>query len=250
MNEIKGIGVRQNNTGQRRATIGEVVRSLAFYVLFYGATLVLGLGNLVLVHMGQARVVRQCELWSGFHRWCVEHVLGIAVTIEGTVPTGAVLVAMKHESFFEAIDAPTLLDHPGIFAKVELLRLPLWGRAGLVYGLVPVERDQGAKALRAMFGAAKALAAEGRPLLIFPEGTRVPHGQRPALQAGFAGLYKILGLSVVPVAVDSGPFYHHFIKRRGGIIIRFGEVIPAGLPREEIEARVHVAINAKNRAVG
>src|SRR5690606_11152642 len=125
------------------------------------------------------------------------------------------LIAIKHESFFEAIDVPNLVGNsPAIFAKAELLRIPLWGRTATAYGLVPVEREQGAKALRAMLEAARARLAEGRPLAIFPEGTRVPHGERPALRSGFAGLYKLLGLPVVPVAIDSGPCYHRAWKRR------------------------------------
>jgi 1-acyl-sn-glycerol-3-phosphate acyltransferase len=74
----------------------------------------------------------------------------------------------------------------------------------------------------------------------------VPHGERAPLRSGFAGLYKLLGLPVVPVAVDSGPLYHRLWKRRGTITVRFGEIIPPGLPREEVEARVHAAINALN----
>ena len=86
----------------------------------------------------------------------------------------------------------------------------------------------------------------GRPLVIFPEGTRVPHGTRPELRAGFAGLYKLLNLEVVPVAVNSGPLYHRLWKRSGTIILRFGEPIPSGLPRDEIEQRVWSAINQLN----
>ena len=82
--------------------------------------------------------------------------------------------------------------------------------------------------------------------MIFPEGTRVPHGTRRPLQAGFAGLYKMLGVPVVPVAVDSGLPYHRAWKRRRPITYRFGEPIPPGLPRAEIEARVLQAINALN----
>jgi 1-acyl-sn-glycerol-3-phosphate acyltransferase len=97
-----------------------------------------------------------------------------------------------------------------------------------------------------MIAAARKLSAEGRPLVILPEGTRVAHGEMPPLQAGFAGLYKMLGLPVVPIAVASGTIYHRRWKRRGTIHIAIGETIPAGLPREEIEARVHAAINALN----
>ena len=124
--------------------------------------------------------------------------------------------------------------------------MPAWGPAARRYGLVPVERDQGAKALRAMVAAARGLAKENRPLVIFPEGTRVPHGTRPALQSGFAGLYKLIGLPVVPIAVNSGPLLHGFWKRRGTVTYRVGEMIPAGLPRDEIEARVLAAINVLN----
>src|SRR3546814_16240620 len=91
---------------------------------------------------------------------------------------------------------------------------------------------------------------------LFPYTTlfrsRVPHGTRPPLQAGFAGLYKLLGIPVVPVAVNSGPLYHRLWKRSGTITYRFGELIPPGLPREEVEARVRAAINARSeeRRVG
>ena len=73
------------------------------------------------------------------------------------------------------------------------------------------------------------------------------HGTCPPLQAGFAGLYKLLRLPVVPIAVDSGATYHHIVKRPGLITYKVGETIPAGLPRHEVEARVHDAINALNR---
>jgi 1-acyl-sn-glycerol-3-phosphate acyltransferase len=184
--------------------------------------------------------------WGLWHRWCLRHLLAIELRIEGEVPREPALVAIKHESFFEAIDLPALFRFPAVFLKAELERLPLWGLASRRYGNIAVERGEGAKALRAMRAAALQRVAEGRLLVIFPEGTRVPHGGRPRLQSGFAGLYKLLGLPVVPVAVDSGPLYHRPWKRPGTITIRFGGALPPGLPRDEIEARVHAAINALN----
>ena len=100
--------------------------------------------------------------------------------------------------------------------------------------------------LIAMIREAKRMATSGRPLVIFPEGTRVPHGERRRLQAGFAGLYKALGLTVIPVAVDSGALYHRGLKLPGRITYRFGEPIPPGLDRADVEARVLDAINALN----
>ena len=223
------------------------LRSLAFYLAFYGGSLFIVLACIATLLLGSRDSFRKAvHSWSAWQRICCRNLLGITVRVEGRLPDGPVLVALKHESFFEAIDLPQLLDTPGVFAKAELMRIPLWGLAGRRYGLVSVERDQGAKALRHMLGEARALTAEGRPLAIFPEGTRVRHGERPELKSGFAGLYKLLGLPVVAVALDSGPLYHRLIKRPGVITYRLSDPIPPGLPRDEAEARVLAAINALN----
>lgn len=222
------------------------VRSLAFYVLFYGGSAVLVVASVIAV-IAQQRWLRPIVArWGRWHLWCVRKLLGIEVVREGALPQGPVLIAVKHEAFFEAIDTPRLFAFPAVFAKQELFRIPGWGYSALVYGLIPVAREEGAKALRQMIATAKERVDAGRPLVIFPEGTRVPHGARPPLQAGFAGLYKLLRLPVVPIAVDSGATYHRLVKRPGRITYKVGETIPAGLSREEVEARVHAAINALN----
>ncbi len=235
-----------NIADDRPARIGEVLRSLVFYPVFYGGTVIVVLVALVAVRLRPRSVRAICGVWAWFHRRCVEYILNIHVRVEGVIPQGAVMVALKHESQFEAIDLPTMLPYPVVFAKVELLRLPGWGRVADGYGVVAVERDQGATALRKMVAAARRLTAKDRGIAIFPEGTRIPHGVQAPLQSGFAGLYKLIGLPVVPVAVNSGPLYHRRWKRAGTITLRFGEVIPVGLPREEIEVRVLAAINSLN----
>jgi len=223
-----------------------VLRNLLFYPLFYGVSAVMVIASLLVLPFGIGPLKRVVSAWSGWHRWCVHRVLGIEVVIEGELPRGEFLIAVKHESFFEAIDMPRLLGFPTVFAKRELFAIPGWGFSAKRYGLVPVARDAGARALREMIALARIRVGEGRPLVIFPEGTRVPHGESRALQSGFAGTYKLLKLPVVPVAVDSGPLYHRTLKRPGTITYRVGETIPAGLGREEIEARVHAAINSLN----
>jgi 1-acyl-sn-glycerol-3-phosphate acyltransferase len=228
------------------STLIAALRSLVFYVLFYTGSTGLVVASVVAVTAQRRWLRGVVARWGHWHLWCVRHLLGIEVVLEGALPQGAVLIAVKHESFFEAIDTPRLFTHPAVFAKQELFRIPGWGYSAFVYGLIPVAREEGAKTLRQMLALAKRRVEEGRPLVIFPEGTRVAHGAQPRLQAGFAGLYKLLGLPVVPIAVDSGPVYHNLIKRPGRITYKVGETIPAGLPREEVEARVHAAINGLN----
>lgn len=223
-----------------------VLRSFAFYVLFYGGSVLLVCASVIAVIARQRWLRPIVAKWGGWHLWCVENVLGIEVVLDGALPTGPVLIAIKHEAFFEAIDTPRLFTDPAVFAKQELFSIPGWGYSAIVYGLIPVAREEGAKTLRQMLALAKQRVDEGRPLVIFPEGTRVAHDTRPPLQSGFAGLYKLLRLPVVPIAVDSGRLYHRIVKRPGKITYKVGEKIPAGLPRDEVEALVHAAINVLN----
>jgi len=228
------------------ATAADLIRNIAFYAAFYFGTVFFVLGAMVAAFIADEPLRRVVRGWSAYHRMCARYLLGLKLRIEGELPDEGLIVAMKHESFYEAIDLPVLMNHPAPFPKAELARLPGWGWAARRYGIVVVERDEGAKALRAMVANAKVFAGKGRPLVIFPEGTRVPHGKQPGLQAGFAGVYKLLGLPVVPIAVNSGPLYHRRWKRPGTITMRVGERIEPGLPRAEIEARVLQAINALN----
>ncbi|WP_298471547.1 lysophospholipid acyltransferase family protein [uncultured Erythrobacter sp.] len=223
-----------------------LLRSLVFYLLFYGFSALLVIASVVAIPFGRHRLKWVVATWGRWHRWCVQNLLGITIVVDGTLPDEPVLIAIKHESYFEAIDLPRLLSFPAVFAKQELFAIPGWGFSAKVYGLVPVARDEGARALRHMIATAKQRIDEGRPLVIFPEGTRVEHGNGPQLQSGFAGLYKLLRLPVVPVAVNSGPLYNGAVKRSGTITYRIGEIVPAGLPRAEAEQRVHAAINALN----
>ena len=238
-----------DNCATDRPTLVEVVRSIVFYLAFYGGSLLIVPAAALAQWLGHERLLRRAAaVWSGWHRLCARYLLDIRVSVEGNVPRNGVLFAIRHESFFEAIDLPTQYELPVPFAKSELMRIPLWGAAGARYGLIGVDRAAGAKTLRTMISAAREKIADGRPLVIFPEGTRVPHGQSPELQSGFAGLYKLLGLPVVPVAVDSGPLYHRRWKRAGTIHYRYGEPIPPGLAREDVEARVRAAITVLNAA--
>ncbi|MCJ2186684.1 lysophospholipid acyltransferase family protein [Novosphingobium beihaiensis] len=229
-----------------RSTPADILRSLAFYAAFYSGTVGFVLAASLAMTFSDAALRRIVCMWSHYHRLCARLLLGIRVVIEGDLPNEGVLVAVKHESFFEAIDLPAQMDRPVPLPKMELIRIPGWGKAAMRYGVVAIEREGGARTLRKMVASGRAFATQGRPLVIFPEGTRVPHGERRRLQSGFAGLYKLLNLPVVPVAVNSGPLYHRRWKKPGTITVRVGQRIEPGLAREELEARVLEAINALN----
>ncbi len=225
------------------------LRTTLFQLVFFGISVPMVLLAPVAALIGTRALQRYGNLWLALLRWSVRHIAGIETRIEGTIPPGPVLVAAKHQSIFEPLELARLLDAPAVVMKKELTRIPVWGWCARRYGVIAVDRKASAKALRGMMREAQAALAGGRSVMIFPEGTRVAPGDTPRLQSGFAGLYRMLGLPVVPVAVESGHVWPKDGPMRPGVVtMRFGEPIPPGLPRPEIEARVHAGINVLEAA--
>jgi 1-acyl-sn-glycerol-3-phosphate acyltransferase len=226
------------------------LRSLLFALVFYPATVLFIAAGMSAGLFSTPAMRGVVHSWARLHHWLASTVLGIGTRVEGTIPPGPYLIAVKHQSMFETVEMVLMARSPVIVIKRELADLPLFGPMTRRYGVIPVDREAGAKALRDMLAGAKAAAAAGRPVIIYPEGTRVAPGSTPPLRAGFAGIYRALGLPVVPVAHDSGRLFGRRLDKRSGTV-RFvvGETIPPGLKREEIEARVHAAINALELSV-
>jgi 1-acyl-sn-glycerol-3-phosphate acyltransferase len=233
-------------TGLAPVRPADVARSAVFSLVFYVGTIGAAVLAPIVALFGRRAIRRFGSDWLAFHGWCARVLLRIERRVEGVIPTGPLLYAAKHQSMYETIELAAMLGAPAVLVKRELAQIPLWGFAALRWGVIPVDRAGSAAALREMVRGTHAALAEGRSILIFPEGTRVPVGETPPLRSGFAGLYRQLGLPVVPIALDSGRLCPRgrFVKRAGVVTFRFGEPIPPGLPRREAEARVHAAINA------
>lgn len=224
-----------------------LLRTLIFSLFFYGLSVPMVLLVPLVALLGGTALRSYAMGWVALMTWSARWILGIRVKIEGTIPAGPVLFAGKHESIFEALELSRLLGSPATVMKRELAQIPLWGWAARRYGVIIADRAANATALRAMMKDAKTALAEGRSVLIFPEGTRVKPGESPELRSGFAGLYRMLNLPVVPIAVRSGHVWtKHGVKKPGVVTFRFLDPIPPGLPRAEAEARVHAGINALN----
>jgi 1-acyl-sn-glycerol-3-phosphate acyltransferase len=130
--------------------------------------------------------------------------------------------------------------------KRELILITIVGWAMARVGNIAVERGDGARALRGLVKQAKAALADGRNILIFPEGTRVAVGAEKPYQVGTAALYRQLGVPVVPVALNSGVFWgrRKFIKRPGVIDVEILPAIPPGLDRETFMATLRERIES------
>jgi 1-acyl-sn-glycerol-3-phosphate acyltransferase len=187
--------------------------------------------------------------------WLLRVIVGIRVEVRGRehVPPGGCIVAAKHQSAFDTLIYHPLLGDPAIVMKRELLWIPLYGQHSLKARMIPVDRSGGPSALKTLVRLGRAAVAEGRPVVVFPQGTRVAPGAKAPYQPGLAALYTQLGVPVVPVATNSGLCWprRSFAKHAGTIVVEFLAPIPPGLPRKAFAARIEQAIEtASDRLVG
>jgi 1-acyl-sn-glycerol-3-phosphate acyltransferase len=218
------------------------LRSALFMAWFLGLTLVMAILFLPLLALPRKATVRMARHWARATLWGLRVLAGVGERRIGEVPRGAVLVASKHMSMWDTLALYLALDDPGIVLKRELLRIPFYGWYLNKAAAIPIDRGAGADALRRMTHAAEKVLAEGRPILIFPEGTRKKPGAPPDYKPGVAGLYSLLNVACVPVALDSGRYWRGFHKYPGTITLEFLPVIAAGVKRRDFMARLETAI--------
>ena len=226
-----------------------VLRSLLYAAIFYSVTALWVLAGLIASLFGRRPTLAVVRSWVELHQQLAKSLLGIRSRVEGKIPDGPHLIAVKHESMFETTEMVRLANLPVIVMKKELADIPFFGWMTRRYGVIAVERSAGAKALRTLVAEGEKALASGRSVIIYPEGTRVRVGDTPPLKSGLTALYRALGLPVVPVAVDTGRLWGRgLVHRPGTVTFKIGKTIRPGLKRDEIEARVHAAINALQSA--
>ena len=222
-----------------------LLRAALFNAWFFGLTVVLGVAALPVRLLARGLILRYAVLWVRLVLGGLRRICGIELVVLGAenLPTGPALIASQHQSAFDTLVWMTLLPRPAYVLKRELTRIPLFGPLLLPAGMIAVDRSGGARALRGLLRDTASAFADGRQVVVFPEGTRVAAGQRVALQPGIAAIAAASGLPVVPVATDSGRRWGRraFRKRRGPIHLVVGAPIEGGLPRAALLARIEQA---------
>jgi len=229
------------------------LRALAFYTAFVGLTALFGAAGLPLLLAPRRWVMRFGRVWARCVLALLRTIIGLDGEIRGLehIPSSPSIIAMKHQSAWDTLILPLILDDFAVVLKRELLFVPFYGWYAARAGSIAIDRRGGAGALRHMVRAARRAAAAGRPVVIFPEGTRTAPGQRLIYQPGVAALYQALGLPVVPAAVNSGLFWgrRSFVKRPGRITLAFLEPIPPGQPRRQLMSELESRIEAGTAAL-
>lgn len=223
-----------------------VLRSVAFDLSFYLWTALISVLSLPALLVSQRATAWISGLWAMVALLLLRLIVGLSYEVRGAsnLPEGAAIVALKHQSAWDTIALWVLLKNPAIVLKQSLAMIPVFGWYVRRGKAIIIDRRAGAKALRPMVAAAKAAAAEGRPIAIFPEGTRTPVGARQAYHPGVAAMYLQLGLPLVPVALNSGLFWgrRSVLKRPGRIIVEFLPAIAPGLDRHHVMAQLESGI--------
>ena len=218
-----------------------LLRSAVFNAWFFGLTAVLGIWGLGIRWFAPRRALGMAQLWgrlvlAGLRRICAVQVV---VTGREHLPaSGPALIASQHQSVFDTLIWLELVSNVSYVYKIELQRVPLFGPLLVLAGQIGVDRSAGLSALRSLLRGSERAAAEGRQIVIFPEGTRTAPGESVLLQPGVAAISARTGLPVIPVATDSGLRWRRrgFRKLRGPIHVAICAPLRPGLSNADLLA--------------
>jgi 1-acyl-sn-glycerol-3-phosphate acyltransferase len=223
-----------------------MARSLLFNILFYVTTTMFVVIGSPLLFAPRSWAMAALAIHGRFELWLLKLIVGTKFEVRGKekLPDGACLVAAKHQSAWETFALIPLFRDPALLMKRELFWIPFHGWFSYKFEMIPVDRDKGPSALRRMVREAKKRVADGREIIIFPEGTRRAPGAPPDYKTGVVLLYEALGIPCVPVALNSGVFWprRSLTRRPGRIVVEFLDPIPPGLPKTEFMSRLTQAI--------
>ena len=222
------------------------LRSLVFNVLFYAVLVFWALVALPTFALPPRAMLTVAEWWANSSLFLMRVICNIKVEFRGVekIPKGPLVIASKHQSFWETFALLQFFDRPIFILKRQLMYIPVFGQFLIKTGMIAIDRTSGVKALLDMTRRARDAVRSGCQLVIFPEGTRRPAGAPPAYKSGFAQIYSACGVPCLPIALNSGLFWPRrtFMRYPGTLVVEFLDPLPPGLPKEEFIARVRTAI--------
>ncbi len=223
-------------------------RSLLYAAAFYLLTAIMLVGLSWLLLAPRSWAMAGLKLHARLATWLLAAIVGTRMEVRGheKLPPGPVLVVAKHQSTWDTFALIPLFEDPAIVLKDELKWIPFYGWFCVKFDHILVKRDKAAAALRALVREAKLRVAQGRQILIFPEGTRKAPGAPPDYKPGYLALYEALDVPCVPLALNSGVFWprRSLLRRPGTIVVEFLEPIPPGLDRKAARALIEGRLEA------
>ncbi|GHU16569.1 1-acyl-sn-glycerol-3-phosphate acyltransferase [Alphaproteobacteria bacterium] len=220
-----------------------VIRSIIFNILFFSVGSVIMLLAIPILLFKKDRIFDFWKLFSKITAFISEKIGGIGYIIENeqNILSEPAIYAVRHESVWETLVLIYMFKEPIFVLKKELLKVPLFGILSKMAGSIEVDRDSGTKSLVDVAKRIEKTISDGHPVIIFPEGTRVPTGEHMEIKRGIAFFYSKSNCAVVPVVHNSGKFWPRrgFLKIPGNITVKFLDPIPPGLSRDEFMNRLN-----------
>lgn len=236
-----------------RVSAGLILRSAVFSLAFYGNFVVWLLAALPTLLMPREAILAVAKAWGQVNLWLLRVICGTDVEWCGLekIPPGPLLVAAKHQSAWETFALLALFADPTVVLKRELLWIPLFGWFARKGGMIAVDRAAGKDALAPMLSAFRTALAQGRQVIVFPEGTRRAPEAAPDYKLGIVFLYAEGQVPCLPVALNSGLFWGRrgFLRYPGTIKVEFLDPIPPGLGRRVFFRRLETEIEAATAAL-
>lgn len=210
-----------------------LIRTLLFNVVFYIGSLLIALLLLPTFLFPTKVVFAGITFYFKSVYFMEKYILGLDYKIIGEehIPDGgSFIIASKHQSAYETLKLFILFDKPAIIYKKELQWIPLWGLYLIFSKMIPINRGKSRAALNSIITNSKDVVESGRPIAIFPQGTRTKPGEKKPYKSGFMRLYEHYNLPILPVALNSGCFWgkNSFLKKPGTVTFKILPLIPAG----------------------
>jgi 1-acyl-sn-glycerol-3-phosphate acyltransferase len=194
------------------------------------------------------------RFWARGILWALSHIVGLRYVEQGreNIPNGPCVIISNHQSLWETVALAVIFPAASFVAKQETARIPIVGWFLRNYPMIMVDRGGGGSAIRQLVADSRAVLADGRSIIIFPEGTRKAVSERVAFKRGTEVLYAELGAPILPMAHNSGVFWtRDGSKRPGTITLSFLPPILPGLSGEEFRQKAQAVLETeRDRLVG
>ncbi len=230
----------------------EFIRASLFNVAFYGFTALACVAlTPALPFVKRDQALKILKWYVGVVYALEKFILRLDIEVRGLEhlpPDGAYIVAAKHQSPYETLKLHRIFDDPAIVLKKELLDIPIWGNFLARIDPIAIDRSQGKEAMRQVIDGAKRIKEQGRAIVIFPQGTRVWTYQTTKdkpYKMGVARIQEETGLTIVPMALNSGMFWPRegWMKRGGVCVFEFLPPIHAtGRPAADVLKEVETVL--------
>jgi 1-acyl-sn-glycerol-3-phosphate acyltransferase len=229
-------------------------RSTIFNLAFYSTTAVSCIVFLPFLLFPRSAFMWVVGVFVNTVYFLEKNILGLDYEIRGLehLPKDKpFIVAAKHQSPYETFKLRLLFDDPAIILKRELTKIPLWGWYLAKSDVIAIDRGSPEAAMKSMESGGLRMRDAGRPIVIFPQGTRVRPQETPKEKPYKPGVFRIqaaTGMSVVPMALNSGAYWPRsgWIKRPGKVVFEFMKPIPAGkFPKKEFMKELERRVEEK-----